>query len=103
MNGKNAPWHTDKVRARIQLTKLVTRVQQFAFGQKDDHGREIVMSSDQLRAALALIGKGLPDLKHVEHSGTIAHEHFAVQATTAWLGETLADAAVGAPAEPRTH
>lgn len=41
----------------------------------------------------------------VEVHGKVAvtHEDRSVQATNSWLGEALADPAVDAPEEPRTH
>lgn len=54
----------DEWRKKIQASQLINRL--------NDHGLGIVeMSATQVKAAQALIAKVLPDLKAVEHSGTI--------------------------------
>lgn len=54
----------DEWRKKIQASQLINRL--------NDHGLGIVeMSATQVKAAQSLISKVLPDLKAVEHSGTI--------------------------------
>lgn len=57
-------WTTDKVRARIQTAMLINRLQKFATGADG-----IVMTDAQVRAALGLLKKSLPDLQAVQLSG----------------------------------
>lgn len=59
--------HKQRTIERIRSANLVHRLLQFVRG-------EIEMSSVQVRAALALINKTLPDLKAIEHSGEVTHK-----------------------------
>lgn len=54
--------HSDEVRARIQASQLINRVQSHAMGL-------IEMTATQLKAAKILLDKSLPDLSRVEMSG----------------------------------
>lgn len=54
---------TDKWREKIKTSMLINRLNSFALGESG-----VEMSSEQIRAAIALIGKTLPDLKATEHS-----------------------------------
>ena len=59
------PRHQDEVRAKIQVSNLITRVQKYALGELDDGD----ISSNRLNAIKLLLAKTLPDLSSVEMSG----------------------------------
>lgn len=56
------PAQDERTRSAIQTTQLVKRLQSFAFG-------EVEMSGDQVRAALGLIKKTMPDLQATSITG----------------------------------
>lgn len=58
----NKPLHDDRTKDRIRASQLLNRLTQFANG-------EIVMDAAQVSAAKIVIGKIIPDLKAVEHTG----------------------------------
>lgn len=58
---KLLPVHTEETRLRIKAHMLIEKVQNFALGSDPD-----AMSANQLRAALGLIDKILPNLQTVE-------------------------------------
>lgn len=60
-------YHQEHVRQLIQVNRLVARLQQFALGRKFN-GYEVKMTSEQVRAALGLLNKRLPDLQAVQLS-----------------------------------
>ncbi len=53
----------DQTKRRIQASQLLNRLELFANGKVD-------MTSAQVLAARVVIGKSIPDLKSIEHSGT---------------------------------
>jgi hypothetical protein len=61
----------DMSRAAIQTTQLVKRLNFFALGQTDPScpHKTVEMSSDQVRAALGLLRKTIPDLAVTAHTG----------------------------------
>lgn len=65
------PRQDDRARSAIQTTQLCKRLNAFALGQNDPcyPQRELVMSSDQVRAALGLLRKTIPDLAVTAHTG----------------------------------
>jgi hypothetical protein len=64
--------HVQIVRDRIRTSQLVKRLQGFVEGKLDPKTkRPIELSSPQVRAALGLLRKTLPDLTAVTHSGKI--------------------------------
>lgn len=65
---KNA-WHPDIVRRRIRATQLMRRLRKHALGKCD-------MTVTQLKAAEILLRKVVPDVKHVEHTGTVNHVNY---------------------------
>jgi hypothetical protein len=67
MAKRKTAWTPDKVRQRIQVGVLVTRLKDHALGA-------IEMSATQIKAAEILLRKAVPDLKSVEHSGTITRK-----------------------------
>lgn len=57
--------HQDEVRAKIQTTALINRVQDYALGKLTDED----VSSNRLNAIKLLLSKSLPDLQSVEITG----------------------------------
>jgi hypothetical protein len=58
----NKPLHDDRTKERIRASQLLNRLTQFANG-------EVVMDAAQVQAARIVIGKILPDMRAVEHTG----------------------------------
>lgn len=58
------PRHQQMVRDKIQASYLINRLHGCAMG-------EIEMTPVQVKAAEALLRKSVPDLKAVEHSGSV--------------------------------
>jgi hypothetical protein len=59
------PSHDTAARAKIQTSQLVNRLNKFALDEKE----RVIMSSDQVRAALGLLRKTIPDLAVTAHTG----------------------------------
>ena len=57
--------HQDEVRAKIQVSNLITRVHKYAIGELDDSA----ISPNRLNAIKLLLNKALPDLQSVELTG----------------------------------
>ena len=64
--------HDEQTKRRIQASQLLNRLNLFA-------NNKVEMSSAQVLAAKVIIGKSIPDLKAIEHTGmdgkSIVHEH----------------------------
>jgi hypothetical protein len=60
----NSPTHDARTRLKIKTSQLINRLQLFALGAEG-----VDMSNAQVRAAVALIGKTVPDLRSVELKG----------------------------------
>ena len=60
--------HIEETRRRIRVSMLVTKLHDFIEGK-------VEMSMGQIRAAEILLRKAVPDLKQVEHTGEIRHQH----------------------------
>ncbi len=56
------PKHDLNTKRRIQASQLLNRLYLFAIG-------EVTMRSEQVMAAKIVIGKSIPDLKSIEHTG----------------------------------
>jgi hypothetical protein len=67
--------HSEQTRERIRTTKLLNRLQSFVLGELKKP-----MQPSQVTATLGLLAKTLPDLKSIEHSGTIVEDVHAVSA-----------------------
>ena len=65
MAARLSPKHDELTRSKIQTSQLVNRLNSFAL----DEGNSIRMSSDQVRAALGLLKKTIPDLAVTSHTG----------------------------------
>lgn len=59
------PEHDARTREKIQTSQLVNRLNSFAL----DTTETVRMSSDQVRAALGLLRKTIPDLAATAHTG----------------------------------
>ena len=57
--------HQDDVRAKIQVSNLITRLEKYAMGELSDDD----ISSNRLNAIKLLLAKTLPDLSSVEITG----------------------------------
>lgn len=68
-------------RDRIQTTQLIKRLQNFALlpGNARAKHRD-QMTGTQVRAAIALLHKTVPDVQSVEHIGNVTHSHEQVLA-----------------------
>jgi hypothetical protein len=68
------PTQDARSRAAIQTTQLCKRLNSFALGEADPQtDRPVLMSDGQVRAALGLLRKTIPDLAVTTISGTGAH------------------------------
>lgn len=61
------PKHDKRTRDKIKTSQLINRLNSFVEGK-------VEMSSGQVNAAKILLGKTLPDLKAMEHSGGLDHK-----------------------------
>ena len=57
--------HQEDVRAKIQVSALITRVTKYAMGELSDED----VSTNRLNAIKLLLAKALPDLSSVEITG----------------------------------
>lgn len=79
------PKHDEATRAKIQTSQLVNRLNAFAL----DETETVRMTSDQVRAALGLLRKTIPDLAVTTHTGPDGKSNpviqvlFGAQAVTA--------------------
>lgn len=87
MAARLSPKHDALTREKIRTTQLVKRVEGFALSEPDPQtGKPIQMSDAQVRAALGLLKKSLPDLSSTQIEGSdekpILHqiEHIIVRA-----------------------
>lgn len=72
MAARLSPQHDERSRAKIQTSQLINRLNLFALGQPDPcsiHGKPVEMTDTQVRAALGLLRKTLPDLAVTELRG----------------------------------
>lgn len=65
MAARLSPKHDEMTRSKIQTSQLVNRLNAFALDDKES----IRMTSDQVRAALGLLKKTIPDLAVTAHTG----------------------------------
>ena len=72
------PKNDQRARDAIQTTQLCKRLNSFALHEKDPQtDRPVVMSGDQVRAALGLLRKTIPDLAVQQHTGAEGGEIIA--------------------------
>lgn len=85
---------TVNARAKIQASRLVDRLQAFAMNQPDKAtGQQVEMTNAQVRAALGLLAKVLPDLKESDvhhHNVEVSDPTAMVKRLEAMLGEEQA-------------
>jgi len=64
--------HDEQTKRRIQASQLLNRLNSFA-------NNKVEMTSGQVLAGKVVIGKSIPDLKAIEHTGkdgkSVVHEH----------------------------
>jgi hypothetical protein len=65
MAARLSPKHDQLTRDKIQTSQLVNRLNSFAL----DETESVRMTSDQVRAALGLLKKTIPDLAVTAHTG----------------------------------
>lgn len=58
----NKPLHDDKTKERIRASQLLNRLNDFVNGKCE-------LSPAQVQAARIIIGKVIPDMKAIEHTG----------------------------------
>jgi hypothetical protein len=65
------PKNDQRARDAIQTTQLCKRLNGFALGENDPcyPDKKLEMTSDQVRAALGLLRKTIPDLAVTSHTG----------------------------------
>lgn len=83
-------WTPEVVRRRIRATQLMRRLAKHALGK-------VEMTQTQVKAAEILLRKVVPDIKSVEHSGTVNHVNFDA-AVIGLLNERSAEAGDAASA-----
>lgn len=65
------PKQDERSRSAIQTTQLCKRLNAFALGEKDPQSKKSVdMTDTQVRAALGLLKKTLPDLSTIDQTTT---------------------------------
>ncbi len=63
----------ESVREKIQTSQLINRLNGFALQHEDPQtGKPVEMSATQVKAAIALLKKTVPDLTQVEMSAEVA-------------------------------
>jgi hypothetical protein len=69
------PHQTERAKEAIQTTQLCKRLNAFALSELDAQtGKPVEMSPAQVKAAVALLKKTLPDLQSIE-GGLDLHHH----------------------------
>jgi hypothetical protein len=63
MAARKQLFHPDEVKAKIKTSQLINRLTEHALSKKP------LMDASQVTAAVKLIGKAVPDLKAIEHTG----------------------------------
>ena len=69
MAARKQLFHPDDIKAKIQTSQLINRLSAHALSAKP------IMDASQVTAAVKLLGKVVPDLKAVEHSGNVTVNH----------------------------
>lgn len=93
--------HSEDVRARIQTSQLINRLNGFALSQPDPQtGEPIAMTDTQVRAALGLLKKTVADLSQVTGTLDVTHRD-ANELSDAELTHIAAAGSARASAPPR--
>ena len=71
------PLRVEEMREKIRATLLINRLENHAFAKPSDENLEdCTMTDSQVRAALGLLGKVLPNVSEtkgeIEHSGAVS-------------------------------
>jgi hypothetical protein len=69
MAARRQLFHPEDVKAKIQASQLINRLSEHALSPSP------IMDASQVTAAVKLLGKVIPDLKAVEHSGDVTVNH----------------------------
>lgn len=70
------PQQTERAKEAIKTTQLAKRLCGFALSEPDEQtGKPIEMTSAQVRAAVALLKKTMPDLQSIEGGLDLTHKH----------------------------
>lgn len=69
MAARKQLFHPEDVKAKIQASQLINRLSEHALSSSP------LMDASQVTAAVKLLGKVIPDLKAVEHSGDVTVNH----------------------------
>jgi len=71
MAARKQLFHPDDVKKKIQASQLINRLQNHALSDFSAVDCEVKpMLDSQVRAAFGLLGKVVPSLKAIEHTGT---------------------------------
>jgi len=70
MAARKQPNHTPDIRAKIQASQLVNMLNELAL---TGLYQGVQVSPERIKAAQILLAKALPDLKAIDHTGTVAH------------------------------
>lgn len=65
---------TMQAREKIKTVHLIRRLNSFALSEDDENG-PVKMTESQVRAAIALLKKTVPDLQSIELNGNVAVTH----------------------------
>lgn len=95
MAARKKAWTPEKVRERIRVGVLMRRLQNHALGK-------VEMTATQLKAAEILLRKAVPDMRAVEHSGTVNHVNYDAAVLGLLNGSGIA-ASNAASTESTTH
>ena len=74
-------FHPDEVKQKIQASQLINRLQNHVFSD------EPIMDASQVSAAIKLLGKVVPDMKAVEHTGPGENGEHTVIFKTVYEGQ----------------
>lgn len=69
MAARKQLFHPDDIKAKIQTSQLINRLTEHALSPNP------IMDASQVTAAVKLLGKAVPDLKAIEHSGNVTVNH----------------------------
>lgn len=96
MAARKQLWHPDEAKQRIKFSQLINRLTKHALSD------EPIMDNSQVRAALGLLLKVIPDMKSIEHSGSLVlNKNVLTDDELADIATRSGSRAIEAPA--RTH
>ncbi len=65
----------DRVRAKIQASLIIKRLEAYALGEKGPDKKPVIMNQTQVTAALGLLKKAVPDLTSIDLRGDVDVAH----------------------------